>query len=41
VSNPDDYPYATFLDVKFPTLSVVDVPALIKACTDRWYNQTL
>jgi dTDP-4-dehydrorhamnose 3,5-epimerase-like enzyme len=36
-----DYPYATFLDVKFPALSVVDVPALVKACTDRWYNQTL
>ena len=35
------YPYATFLDIKFPPLAVVDAPALIKACTDRWYNQTL
>jgi mannose-6-phosphate isomerase-like protein (cupin superfamily) len=33
--------YATHLDVKFPALSLVDVPALVKACTDRWYNQTL
>jgi mannose-6-phosphate isomerase-like protein (cupin superfamily) len=36
-----EYPYATHLDVKFPALSVVDVPALIKDCADRWYNQTL
>ena len=35
------FPYATHLDVKFPALSVVDVPALITACKDRWYNQTL
>ena len=35
------YPYATHLDIKFPPLSTVDVPALVKACTDRWYNQTL
>ena len=41
MSKPSDYPYATFLDVKFPPLSVVDVPALVEACKDRWYNQTL
>ena len=35
------FPYATHLDVKFPPLEVVDVPALVTACTDRWYNQTL
>src|SRR5436190_18917754 len=35
------YPYATHLDVKFPALTTVDVPALVRACTDRWYNQTL
>jgi len=34
-------PYATYLDIKFPALSIVDVSALVKACTDRWYNQTL
>jgi mannose-6-phosphate isomerase-like protein (cupin superfamily) len=33
--------YATYLDVKFPALSVVDVLALVRACTDQWYNQTL
>jgi len=35
------YPYATHLDIKYPALTTVDVPALVKACTDRWYNQTL
>ena len=35
------YPYATYLDIKFPALSIVDVSALVKACTDQWYNQTL
>jgi hypothetical protein len=33
--------YATHLNVQFPVLSLVDVPSLVKACTDRWYNQTL
>lgn len=35
------YPYATHLDIRYPPLQVVDVPALVEACTDRWYNQTL
>jgi mannose-6-phosphate isomerase-like protein (cupin superfamily) len=35
------YPYATRLDIKYPPLEVVDVPALIDAVRDRWYNQTL
>jgi hypothetical protein len=38
---PQDYPYATHLDIKFDQLSLVDVPGLIAACKDRWYNQTL
>ena len=41
MSTADAFPYATHLDIKFPALSVVDVPALVRACTDRWYNQTL
>jgi hypothetical protein len=36
-----DYPYATYLDIRYPPLDVVDVPALVAACTDKWYNQTL
>ena len=41
MTEPETHPYATFLDIKFPPLAVVDVPALVAACRDRWYNQTL
>lgn len=37
----DEYPYVTNLDVKFAHLALVDVPALVRACTDKWFNQTL
>ena len=37
----DPYPYATHLNILYPPLAVVDVPALVGACTDHWYNQTL
>jgi mannose-6-phosphate isomerase-like protein (cupin superfamily) len=36
-----DYPYDTRLNVLHPPLEVVDVPALVAACTHPWYNQTL
>ncbi len=35
------YPYVTRLDVLHGSLEVVDVQALIEACTHRWFNQTL
>ncbi|MCI0632143.1 MAG: cupin domain-containing protein [Phycisphaerales bacterium] len=35
------YPYVTHLDLYYDPLEKVDVPALVAACTDRWYNQTL
>jgi len=41
MTDTSTYPYATHLDIKFPQLATVDVPALVQACTDRWYNQTL
>jgi mannose-6-phosphate isomerase-like protein (cupin superfamily) len=41
MSSAAAFPYATHLDIKFPALSVVDVPALVAACRDPWYNQTL
>jgi hypothetical protein len=41
MNEPSRFPYATFLDVKFPALSLVDVPALVGAVKDTWYNQTL
>lgn len=33
--------YATHLDVKFAPLELIDVQALVEACKDAWYNQTL
>jgi Cupin domain len=41
MSQVQDFPYATHLDIRFAPLDLVDVPALVAACTDRWYNQTL
>lgn len=39
--NPPEYPYVTHLDILHPPLDVVDVPALVAACKDPWWNQTL
>ena len=33
--------YAINLDVKFGPLELIDVQALVDACTDPWFNQTL
>ena len=41
MSSTQDSPYATFLDIKFPALTVVDVPSMVSAVTHQWYNQTL
>jgi mannose-6-phosphate isomerase-like protein (cupin superfamily) len=41
MNESQEYPYTTYLDIKFPALTVVDVPALVSACQDQWYNQTL
>jgi mannose-6-phosphate isomerase-like protein (cupin superfamily) len=35
------YPYATHLNVLHSPLELVDIRALIDACKDPWYNQTL
>ena len=36
-----NFPYATFLDIKFPPLALIDVPAVVGAVRDQWFNQTL
>jgi mannose-6-phosphate isomerase-like protein (cupin superfamily) len=36
-----NFPYATHLDIRYRPLEIVDVPALVDAVTDQWYNQTL
>jgi mannose-6-phosphate isomerase-like protein (cupin superfamily) len=41
MSETKSYPYVTHLDIKFPSLDVIDVEALAKSVTDRWHNQTL
>ena len=41
MSEPEDFPYATHLDILFPALALVDVPRLVAECKDAWYNQTL
>jgi len=38
---PRDFPYTTHLDVYYRPLELIDVAALVAACTHRWYNQTL
>src|SRR5258708_12743889 len=41
MNEPQAYPYGTQLEIRFPELSLVDIPSLVEGCTDRWYNQTL
>jgi mannose-6-phosphate isomerase-like protein (cupin superfamily) len=41
MADAPSYPYDTHLDVLYPPLDVVDVPALVAAATHPWYNQTL
>jgi mannose-6-phosphate isomerase-like protein (cupin superfamily) len=37
----DTRPYSINLDVRYEPLELVDVQALIDACTEPWYNRTL
>lgn len=41
VKTETEYPYATHLNVYYEPLELIDVPALVAACADLWYNQTL
>lgn len=40
-SDPEDFPYKTFLNVLRQPLEVVDVGKLADDCRDKWWNQTL
>ncbi|HTB06953.1 MAG TPA: cupin domain-containing protein [Bacteroidia bacterium] len=33
--------YVTKLDIKYDHLERIDVPQMVKECTDKWFNQTL
>jgi hypothetical protein len=35
------YSYATYLNIKFDPLKLIDVSSLSEDVTDKWYNQTL
>ena len=35
------FSYVTKLDIKFDHLQRIDIPQLVKECTDKWFNQTL
>ena len=35
------YNYVTKLDVKYKHLEKIDIPAMVKECKDKWFNQTL
>ena len=41
MSEAPRYPYETHLDIHYPPLEVIDVPARVAAVTHPWYNQTL
>jgi mannose-6-phosphate isomerase-like protein (cupin superfamily) len=36
-----EYPYVTRLDVRYKHFDVVDVPAIVNECRDKWFNETL
>lgn len=35
------YPYVTKLDILYDQLELVDIPAIVASCKDKWFNQTL
>ena len=37
----DRMDYKTYLDEKFGPLELIDIPGLVDACGDPWWNQTL
>lgn len=37
----NNFPYNTRLNIQFGHQELIDVPAIVKACTDKWFNQTL
>ncbi|MEY2482772.1 MAG: hypothetical protein QOK24_1300 [Verrucomicrobiota bacterium] len=39
--SPAGFSYNTRLNILHQPLEVIDVPKLVEACDDKWYNQTL
>jgi mannose-6-phosphate isomerase-like protein (cupin superfamily) len=36
-----EYPYTTKLDVRFKHFELIDIPAIVKECREKRFNQTL
>ena len=41
MSDPEDFPYTTRLDIKFGPLQKIDVQKVVDSVTEKWFNQTL
>ena len=39
--SPAGFSYNTRLNILHGPLEIIDLPGLVDACTDKWYNQTL
>ncbi len=37
----NQFPYTTLLDIKYDHLQLIDVPSIVAATKDKWFNQTL
>jgi len=37
----EQFPYVQHMNILHNPLELIDIPALVKKCTHRWYNQTL
>lgn len=39
--NEAKFPYINHMNILHKPLEVIDIQSLVKACKDKWYNQTL
>jgi mannose-6-phosphate isomerase-like protein (cupin superfamily) len=39
--NEAKLPYVNHMNILHKSLEVIDIPSMVKACKDKWYNQTL
>ena len=39
--NEVKFPYSNHMNILHKSLEVIDVQSLVKACKDKWFNQTL
>ena len=41
MSADPNYPYVNHMNILHGSCALIDVPKLVRECTDKWYNQTL